>query len=110
MKNENFKLLEQFIEDQGFLYTKDLKETTLLERDLGITGDDAVEFILAFGQKFDVDVSNFKLDEYFEAEGILGPFYSFFYRYISSPLKKKMVVKDLLDAMESHVLNPCSYV
>lgn len=104
MRSENFKLLKLFIDKQGFLFDEEIKETTLLERDLRITGDDAVEFILAFGQEFNVDVSKFKLDEYFEAEGVLGPFFSFFYKYISSPLKKKMTIEDLLDAMESHNL------
>ncbi len=108
MRTENLMSLEQFIEEQGFSSNENLKETTLLERDLRITGDDAVEFILAFGQKFNVDVSKFRLDEYFEAEGILGPFFSFFYRYIGSSTKKKIKIKDLLDAMETHILNPHS--
>lgn len=102
MRSENLNLLKSFVDKQGFPYVEELKETTLLECDLRITGDDAVEFILAFGQEFNVDVSKFKLDEYFEAEGVLGPFFSFFYKYVSSPLKKKMAIKDLLDAMESH--------
>ena len=54
MRTENLMSLEQFIEEQGFSSNENLKETTLLERDLRITGDDAVEFILAFGQKFNV--------------------------------------------------------
>ena len=67
MRSENLNLLKLFVDKQGFLYVEELKETTLLECDLRITGDDAVEFILAFGQEFNVDVSKFKLDEYFEA-------------------------------------------
>ncbi|EKU91611.1 DUF1493 family protein [Bacteroides oleiciplenus] len=106
MKNENIILLREFIESQGIMCESYLRETTLLERDLRITGNDAVEFILAFGKKFNVDVSKFRLDEYFEAEGILGLFFPFFYKYINSPSKKKITIKELLDAMESHVLNP----
>lgn len=106
MKNKNLALLKQFIEEQHFLYKTEIEEATLLERDLRITGDDAVEFILAFAKRFNVDVSNFKMDEYFEAEGILGPFFSFFYKHIKSPSKKELTVGSLLDAMENHVLDP----
>jgi acyl carrier protein len=40
-----------------------------LEDDLGVSGDDAVEFIAAFGKEFNVDVSHFMAADYFEPEG-----------------------------------------
>jgi acyl carrier protein len=40
-----------------------------LEVDLGITGDDADEFIVKFGEKFNVDIENFNPNEYFLSEG-----------------------------------------
>jgi acyl carrier protein len=38
---------------------------------LGISGGDAVEFIIAFGKKFNVNVSKFMAAEYFNPEGDL---------------------------------------
>lgn len=45
---------------------------TQLDRDLGITGDDADELMEAFGEEFGVDVATFKHEKHFgpEAWGI----------------------------------------
>lgn len=40
-----------------------------MEKDLGITGDDAVELLLDYGKKFDVDISKLDLRKYFMPEG-----------------------------------------
>jgi acyl carrier protein len=69
MSNDIFEQICHFIEEQRWKYPFALDRTTNIEKDLGITGDEAVEFILAFGKKFNVDVSNFMAAEYFESEG-----------------------------------------
>lgn len=50
-------------------YNTPITRATCLEKDLGITGDDAVELLLEYGQKFNVDVSNLNLRKYFTPEG-----------------------------------------
>ena len=65
------------INDKLFNYVKGLnlinpdKLTldTLLEKDLGITGDDAIDFIEEFAQEFNVDISSFDYSKYFREEG-----------------------------------------
>lgn len=69
MENEISEELKHFVEEKRWKYDFPLIKTTQLEDDLQITGDDAVDFILAFGKKFNVDVSNFMAAEYFEPEG-----------------------------------------
>lgn len=52
----------------GEIYN-DLTPNLSLSNDLGIYGDDASELIISFSEKFNVDISHFKFDEYFEGEG-----------------------------------------
>jgi hypothetical protein len=69
MNNDIFEQICCFVEEQRWKYPFALDRTTKVEKDLGITGDEAVEFILAFSKKFNVDTSNFMAAEYFESEG-----------------------------------------
>lgn len=64
-------------ESRNFLESGIQRETRI-EQDLKITGEDAIEFIVAFGKEFNVDVSNFMAEEYFEPEGMC--LFSFFRR------------------------------
>lgn len=48
---------------------KPLSFETDIARDLGVDGDDAEEFMLNFQREFNVDLSNFRFDEYFGEEG-----------------------------------------
>jgi acyl carrier protein len=52
-------------EDETTLH---LERTMTLETDLGVTGIDAEKFILAFARRFNVDIRNFNIDDYFEPE------------------------------------------
>ena len=47
-----------------------LNAETELGRDLGLDGMDAYEFLGAFGQEFNVDMSSFGFDKHFGPEGI----------------------------------------
>jgi acyl carrier protein len=69
MNDDIFRKLEQFVKEQRWEYEFPLTRNTAVEKDLSITGDDAVEFLLAYGKKFDVDVSNFMAADYFDGEG-----------------------------------------
>jgi hypothetical protein len=48
---------------------KHLSGNTDIAKDLGVDGDDAMEFMLKFRREFDVDLSNFRFDRYFGGEG-----------------------------------------
>lgn len=69
MDNNIFESIKSFVEKQRWQYPFALERTTKIEKDLKITGDEADEFIIAFGKQFNIDVSNFNIDEYFEPEG-----------------------------------------
>lgn len=69
MNTEIFRKIQLFTSDfQGLLET-DVKENSSLQDDLGIYGDDAVDYIIAFGKRFNVDVSKFMAADYFSGEG-----------------------------------------
>lgn len=72
-----------------------------LEDDLGLTGDDAVEFIVDFSKKFNVDMSNFIISDYFsnEAFDFIGSFINFFKRK-EVVVKKSLTVGNLLKIIE----------
>jgi len=64
-----FEQIQQFVVSERGKYRFPLIFETSLEGDLKITGTDAVDFILAFGKKFNIDVSNFDAVAYFGGEG-----------------------------------------
>ena len=78
MGNEIFEKIKKFIYRYGYGYTlpfpllfkkKNITRDTLLEKDLGITGDDADEFMLRFGKEFNINISQFEIGNYFGDEG-----------------------------------------
>jgi hypothetical protein len=78
-------------------YKQELRRETALERDLGITGDDAVEFIEAFSDEFNVDVADLRLSDYFDGEGFgLIPFHLLFSKKDRNPNpRRQMTLGDL---------------
>ena len=91
MTDEIFIRLKRFVVQKACVYEKEVVEGASLEDDLGVHGDDAVEFIIGFGKEFKVDVSRFMAADYFTGEGFdeIGPIV----RLISG--KKKKERKDL---------------
>jgi hypothetical protein len=69
MSDEIFNELKIFSEEIIGTNQVLLRETRLYE-DLGIYGDDAIEYLIAFGKKFNVEVSKFMAADYFKGEGI----------------------------------------
>ncbi len=74
----NLDTLKAFIRKQGFGHTlpfpflikqKEIDRNSTLGKDLGITGDDADEFLVAFAKEFKVDVGQFPIGDYFNDEG-----------------------------------------
>ena len=91
--------LQSFIEKERWRYPFSLTLNMELEKDLKITGDDAIEFIIAFGENFEVDVSQFHADDYFNSEGIdlFGWIVDLFRK--ESRVKKILTLGDLENAI-----------
>lgn len=77
MADEILNKIRTFLYDGGWGYTlpfpflfkkKEINRDTKLVFDLKITGDDADDFFIAFAEKFNVDVSGFKIGDYFGNE------------------------------------------
>ena len=62
--------LEAFIRKEiGLSPKKRLNPSDTLEDDLGVTGDDADDFMGAFSKRFNVEPGDFDFHRYFETEG-----------------------------------------
>jgi hypothetical protein len=69
---ENWPILEKlklFVEEERYEYPFIITKDTTIEKDLKITGDDAMEFMISYSNEFHVDVSNFMAADYFSPEG-----------------------------------------
>lgn len=98
MNDEIFEKIKKFTRKESFVNDVMLTRETKLEADLGISGADGVEFVLAYGKAFNVNVSNFMAGDYFEAEG--GQFISkiaelFMGRKEYHPKRKELTLGDL---------------
>ena len=74
-----------------------------LFHDLGVDGEDAVELLEAYSNKFNVDVREFPFLEYFGNEGVLSPF-SLITKLVTGRLKdnkKTLTISDLIQAVKS---------
>jgi acyl carrier protein len=69
MNKDTFINLQKFVVEKSFVDDEPITTETRLYEDLGIYGDDAVEFLIAFGKEFNVDVSKFMAADYFKDEG-----------------------------------------
>jgi acyl carrier protein len=101
--------IKRFLEsDRWGLGEREIKRSTRIEQDLRLTGNDAVEFIVAFGKEFGVDITNFMANEYFDAEGIIHiPFENvinslidFLFGIKNKKHKKVLTIEDLERAIE----------
>lgn len=94
--------LRTFTQEQAGCDPKDINEDTRLEEDLGIYGDDAVEYLIAFGKFFNVDVSKFMAANYFSGEGDF--IYSFFRALfgMKSQRQKELSMAHLVKAIKSY--------
>lgn len=66
--NRDENALFMFIKEQTGEEEIDINMDTDLQDDLGVRGDDAVEFLIAYGKRFNVDVSKFMAADYFNSE------------------------------------------
>lgn len=64
-----FDRIKEFVIANRWDYDFSLTGNTTMQQDLKIYGDDAEEIIVAITKEFNVDISSFKLNDYFEPEG-----------------------------------------
>lgn len=70
MSELNFEEIQSFISEFCVIEKEELTPEAKLYHDLGVTGDDAVEFMEAFIDKYDIDDTDFYFDKYFRGEGL----------------------------------------
>ena len=63
--------------------------STSMQGDLGIYGDDATDFLLAYAKAFNVDVTQFMAADYFDAEGAGQPLGQLFRWFGATMVRKK---------------------
>lgn len=75
MSKDIFEQVKKFTAKETGINEDKIKESSSLENDLGIYADDAIDYIVTFGKKFNVDITKFMAADYFSAEGIdiIGP-------------------------------------
>lgn len=69
MDSNIFGKLKLFTAKQSGLEENEISEDASLENDLGIYGDDAIEYLIAFGKEYNVDISKFMAADYVSGEG-----------------------------------------
>lgn len=102
MTNDNvFEAVRAFVIQKTLYCTTDINEITELQKDLGIYGDDATEFLLSFGEEFNVDLSGFPADKYFKSEGGELPLLHFFMKLfkINTETHLPITIGDLVEAV-----------
>ena len=102
MNADIFNRIKEFTVKQAGVYEDDITENTLLEADLNIYGDDAVEYLVAFGKEFNVDMSNFMAASYFSAEGGLKLFPGIkqLFGIKKNPKERQLTIKHLVKSVE----------
>ena len=100
MIEDAFEKLKAFVIRHRGKYRFPLERTTTIMTNLGIDGDDAYDFIVAYGEKFQVDITNFMLSNYFNSEG-----FGFFTAVTDPRPKKKLTLGDLEKGILAGKLN-----
>jgi hypothetical protein len=62
--------VRQFVCEFSGMNPHDFRSGTRLEDDLGMTGDDAAEFLEAFAEEFEADLTGIEFHKHFDPEGI----------------------------------------
>lgn len=102
MDIEIFKKVKIFTAKEAAVMEKEVTPDADLENDLGISGDDATEFLMAFGKEFEVDISNFMAANYFSPEGdSILPAIIRMFTGKKHPKQKSLTIKDLVKAVQA---------
>ena len=91
------KELLDFIIRLNLIKSKDVNLRTKIESDLGITGEDAIDFINDFSRKFQVNYDTFNYNKHFRDES--GNYNGFQGNKVTKDEINELLVQDLLDAI-----------
>jgi len=69
MNDEIFNSLKLFVIKEAAVEDEEVTREAKIEDELGVTGDDAVDFLIAYSKAFNVDVTKFMAADYFDGEG-----------------------------------------
>jgi acyl carrier protein len=106
MNEEILNRIKRFTVKQAAVEEEEVTEDASLENDLGVHGNDAVEFIIAFGKEFNVDVSRFMAADYFSPEGdIILPAIIRLFTGKKKPKRKDLTIGHLMKAAMAGRLN-----
>ncbi len=89
--NVNFLKVRNFVSQQTGTSISKLNLNTRLSEDLGVEGDDANDFVQAFSEVFDVDLTHLVFDEYFYPEGAFNPISYLLYRKLFNRPKSQHI-------------------
>lgn len=89
------KDLFTFVSSWNLIDPTKIDLATRIESDLGLTGDDAIDFIQEFSKLFNVDSSSLNFEEYFIPEGVST------YWYSDQNRPKDMTLDKLQEALSS---------
>ncbi|MHC0448248.1 hypothetical protein ACWA1F_22775 [Flavobacterium sp. 3-218] len=93
----DYSKLYQFLNKQTGKFFNDQSPNYWIEKDLGIYGDEAVDFLVQFSSGFDVNISDFNFAEHFNSESDkISLFVSNFFKRKN---KKDLTIQDLKDAL-----------
>lgn len=85
---------------------RDLNENSpdlKLEKDLGLYGDEAADFLIRFSNEFNVDIQDFDFSKHFNSE--IDFISLFLYKIFNKKEKEQLTIQDLKEAIIKHKLN-----
>jgi hypothetical protein len=87
-----------------------LSPNTRLHQDLGVDGDDGLDFMSAFSLRFGVNLSTFEVSQYFGPEGSGNPFvYLWWFITRSWPKFVPITLSDLQSSIDAGYWAPCEH-
>ncbi|MES2653124.1 MAG: DUF1493 family protein [Bacteroidota bacterium] len=100
MNSEVFEKIKAFTVKKTEVKESKITMYAKLEDDLGVYGDDAIDYISSFSREFKVDISNFLTSNYIGAEGDTFLLETIELFKGSKPYKKKdLSILNLIDAV-----------
>jgi len=105
MQDYNLILLKviDFIKEYDLVEPDEINSETLIDDHLGIAGDDAIDFMVAYSNRFNVAIDSFIYSKYFREEG--GSLFSFLFsiwknrKQVKKSEKYPLRVKDLVQGV-----------
>jgi acyl carrier protein len=106
-REDTAEKLKEFLSDQLSVPLDRLNDDVSFFHDLGVDGDDASDLLVVYAKKFDVNIDDFPINEYFGAELPLTPLHLL--ERLSGKSKqvklKRLTVKNLIDGVFEGKLN-----